>query len=67
MNKYNLKVKGMMCEGCEKRIVQAIEENLDVEKVVANHKKGTVEIKAEDLDIEQAQEIITNLGFEIEE
>ena len=67
MNKINLKVTGMMCTGCEKRICNILEENLDIEKVKASHKKELVEITSEEeLDKEEITKLIESLGFKVE-
>lgn len=68
MKKIELKVLGMKCKGCEKRVCEVLEENLNVEKVIANHDKNQVIIKSEfDLDLDYVKELITNLGFVVED
>ena len=65
MENITLKIKGMMCSGCENRVQNALKTIEGVEEVVANHKDGTVSItlnkpidktiiknKIEDLDYE---------------
>jgi len=48
MKEIVLKVEGMACEGCENRIQNAVKNMEGIEKVVANHKEGTVIIVEED-------------------
>lgn len=68
MTEINLKVNGMHCEGCEKRIKSALSEINGVSEVVASYVEGTVKIKMnKDIDIQEIKEIIDDLGFEIEE
>lgn len=65
MNEINLNVDGIECMGCEKRIQNAISNISGVEKVIANHKDGTVKVKAnKDLE-KEIKEKINNLGFEV--
>ena len=68
MTEINLKVNGMHCEGCEKRIKNALSEINGVAEVVASYVEGTVKIKVnKEIDIQEIKEIIDDLGFEIEE
>lgn len=68
MTEINLKVNGMHCEGCEKRIKNALSEINGVSEVVASYVEGTVKIKMnKDIDIQEIKENIDDLGFEIEE
>lgn len=63
---YRLKVKGMMCMGCENRVENALE-NIDViSNVKANHKDGTVEFDTQDDTlINVIKETINDLGFKV--
>ena len=66
MKEIILKVEGMACEGCEKRIQNAVSSIEGVESVVANHKAGTVIVKAdENVAEETIKEKIDNIGFEV--
>lgn len=68
MQEITLKVEGMKCQGCEKRIQNAVEAIEGVKKVTAKHKKGTVTVKAQDeISKNEIAEKITNIGFEIVE
>ena len=62
-----VKVKGMVCAGCENRIKNALK-NLDgVKEVDADHKKGQVTVTADSkVDKNIIYKKIENLDFEIE-
>lgn len=63
-----IKVEGMVCGGCEKRVENAVKEIEGVKKVTANHKKGIVTVMAEEgVSKETVQEAIQDIGFEIVE
>lgn len=62
-----IKVKGMMCEGCERRIENALSEIKDIKNVEANHKDGIVKIECDGkLDYSKIVAQIEDLGFEVE-
>ncbi len=66
MTEITLNVKGMMCAGCEKRIVSALTEIENIMKVVANHENGLVIIKTSgEVNINDIEEKIDDLGFEV--
>lgn len=66
MKEIILKVQGMVCEGCENRVQNAIKTIKGVKKVVANHKEGTVTILAkESIDEKDCKEKIESIGFEV--
>ena len=68
MKEIVLKVEGMMCEGCENRIQNAVSTIEGVEKVVANHKTGIVTITAnENANQDAIIEKIDDIGFEVKE
>jgi len=60
-----LNVKGMMCEGCENRIKNALSNIEGIKNIVANHKEGTVTITAVNIDIDKVKEKIEDIGFEV--
>ena len=61
-----IKVKGMVCHGCENRIKNALSQIEGVNKVNADHEKGIVTIKTKDnLDLNLIYEKINDLGFEV--
>ena len=45
MNNLKLNVTGMACEGCEKRIINALSQISGVTKVTEKHSTGIVEIE----------------------
>lgn len=66
MKKIVLKVKGMMCTGCENRIKNAVSLIDGVEEVLASHIDGIVNVSAsDDTKIDMVKEAIEDLGFEI--
>lgn len=68
MKEIVLKVEGMMCEGCENRIQNAVNNIEGVEKVVANHNTGIVTITAnENANQEAIKEKINDIGFEVKD
>ena len=61
-----IKVNGMVCEGCENRVQNALKTIEGVENVVANHNNGTVTITAEEVVYKNAmEEKIEDIGFEV--
>lgn len=68
MEEMKMKVSGMVCGGCEKRVVNALSTIDGVKEVAADHVNGTVLVKA-DRKIEESilKEKIEDLGFEVKE
>lgn len=65
MKETIIKVQGMACEGCEKRIQNALKNMEGIENVDANHKEGTVIININQIDINKVKQRIEDLGFTI--
>lgn len=65
MQEIILNVKGMMCEGCENRIKNALSNTEGIKNIVSNHKEGTVTITAVNIDIDKVKEKIEDMGFEV--
>ncbi len=66
MKEVKIKIKGMVCGGCENRVKAALSEISGVESVDADYNTGIVTIKSEkDLEIAQIKERIIDLGYEI--
>lgn len=66
MKEITLKVCGMSCEGCEKRIENILNKIEEIEKVLADHNKGEVKIILKnDFDISVIKDEIESLGFEV--
>ena len=68
MKEIIIKVEGMVCNGCENRVQNALKTLEGVEKVVANHKNGTVTITSKyEVEENVMKEKIEDLGFEVKE
>ena len=68
MKETIIKVEGMVCNGCENRVQNALKILEGVEKVVANHKNGTVTITSKyEVEENVMKEKIEDLGFEVKE
>lgn len=68
MKELIIKVEGMVCNGCENRVQNVIKQIEGVEKVIANHKEGTVTITAkQEIDREIIKEKIEDIGFNVKE
>lgn len=65
MREFIIKVEGMACEGCEKRIQNALKNIEGIENVVANYKEGTVTITAENIVLDMVKEKIEDIGFKV--
>lgn len=62
-----LKVNGMMCSGCEKRVQNVVSSIENVQEVKADHEKGTVTIKVdENANIDAIKSAIRDLDYEVE-
>ncbi len=68
MEEIRINVEGMVCGGCEKRVVNSLSIISGIKEVIANHNNGTVIIKAnEKIERDIIKEKIEDLGFEIKE
>ena len=68
MKEIEIKVKGMVCEGCENRLKAVLSVIDGVKSVEANHNSGIVTVNArEDIDITILKEAIVDIGFEVVE
>lgn len=66
MKEITINVKGMVCGGCEKRVVNALSEIEGIEEVIADHTNGTVIIKTEkEIEKNIIKEKIEDIGFEV--
>ena len=60
-----MKVNGMVCEGCENRVKNALSTIEGIENIEANHKTGIVTvISNEKIQRSIIEEKINDLGFE---
>lgn len=68
MEEITMNVNGMVCEGCEKRIINRLSTIKGVKEVIANHKNGTVLVKADEkIEKNVIEETIEDLGFDVKE
>ena len=64
MKEIKVKVKGMVCSGCEKRVKNALESISGVDEVIADYKKELVKVIATSSVREKdLEEKIDDLGF----
>ncbi len=68
MKTINLKVSGMMCGGCEKRLKKSLAAMTGIKNVDADHKTGAVVVAAEDIvDETTVKTKIEDIGFHVED
>lgn len=68
MKETIIKVEGMVCNGCENRVQNALKTIEGIENVVANHISGTVTITSKsDVTISTMKEKIEDIGFKVKE
>ncbi len=68
MKETIIKVEGMVCNGCENRVQNALKTIEGVEKVVANHTNGTVTVTSiNELEEKVFKEKIEDIGFNVKE
>ena len=66
MKETIIKVNGMVCNGCENRVQNALQTIEGIEKVVADHTKGIVTITSkEEVEKSIMEEKIEDIGFEV--
>lgn len=66
MKEIKIKVEGMVCEGCENRVKNALTTIEGIEKVEASYQKGEVTIFAkEEISKSVMEEKIEDIGFEV--
>ncbi len=65
MKETKIKVNGMVCEGCENRVKNALSTIEGIERIEASHKTGTITVMS-NREIEKSviEEKINDLGFE---
>ena len=68
MKETVIKVKGMVCGGCENWVQNAIKNIEGIKEVVADHNKGIVTVTSnEEVSENTIKEKIEDIGFEVEE
>ncbi len=66
MKELVLNVEGMVCNGCENRVQNALKTIDGVEDVVANHENGTVKVTlGKEVDESVIKEKIEDIGFDV--
>lgn len=66
MQEMELKIEGMMCEGCENRVKNALKTISGVENVEADHTTGVVKVTAkEEVEEKTVEEKLEDLGYEV--
>ena len=65
MDSIKLKVKGMMCEGCENRLKNSLKSLKGVKNVEASYKEENVTISGNSIDKEEIISKIKDLDFEV--
>ncbi len=67
MKTLTIKVKGMVCNGCENRIQNALKRIEGIEEVLADYHQELVTVKTNSqIDKKAIYEKIEDLGFEVE-
>lgn len=64
MKEIIIKVEGMMCGGCEKRIQNALKSIDGVQEVIASHEKKEVKVIGS-VDEKILKDKIEEIGFEV--
>lgn len=67
MQKITLKIDGMHCENCAKRIEKALLTNEQIKKVSVDFSKQIANITYADISIDDIKENINNIGFKVTE
>lgn len=68
MKEKTIKIEGMVCNGCENRVQNALKTMKGVEKVVADHTNGTVTVTLNDeLEKDTLKDKIEDIGFKVKE
>ena len=66
MKETIIKVKGMVCNGCENRVQNALKNIEGVEDVKADHNNGIVTVTSkEEVTKNAMEEKIEDIGFEV--
>ena len=68
MKEIIIKIEGMVCNGCENRVQNALKTINGVENVVADHTTGIVKVTLKDeVDENVLKEKIEDIGFDVKE
>ena len=65
-NEITIKVEGMMCEHCEKRVRDALEALEEVETATPNHTSGTVKLTLKgETDLKKIKKAVSSAGYKM--
>ncbi len=65
-NEATIKVKGMMCEHCEKRVREALEALSEIERATADYKSGEVKLTAVgEIDMAKIKKAVKDAGYKV--
>lgn len=68
MKEIIIKVEGMVCNGCENRLQNALKNIKGVKNVIANHTNGTVIVTSNsEVEKDILKEKIEDIGFKVKE
>ena len=68
MKETIIKVEGMVCNGCENRVKNALKSIDGIENVVADHTTGIVTVTSKnEVQVSTMKERIKDIGFEVKE
>ena len=66
MNRYTLKIDGMMCSMCETHVNEIIRKGFDIYKVKSNHSKNEVIFTTESkLSDEEIKKVFEPTGYKV--
>ncbi len=66
MKEIILNVEGMVCNGCENRVKNAVESIDEVESVIADYQAGTVTVTFnQEIEKSKIEEKIEDIGFTV--
>lgn len=67
MKNIDLKIEGMHCDGCAKRLEKVLNniEGVESAKVNFNDKCASIEYTEEKVNVEELKEAIVDAGFEV--
>ena len=60
-----IKVEGMMCGHCEKRVSESLEKTGKAKNILANHEEGTVKFLDSGITSEEIKKVVEEAGYKI--
>ena len=64
-NQTTIKVEGMMCGHCEKRVIEALEKTGKAKNVLAKHEEGTVKFVDSGITADEIKKAVEEAGYKI--